>query len=62
MFFLCCILQWCLIYIGGYHGVLSVMVKMLGLNEAIDELALSNTVNWYGHVLWKACLFYEEGG
>ena len=24
---------------------------MLGLNEAIDKLALANSVRWYGHVL-----------
>ena len=24
---------------------------MLGLNEAIDQLAMANSVHWYGHVL-----------
>ena len=24
---------------------------MMGLNETIDQLAISNSVHWYGHVL-----------
>ena len=24
---------------------------MLGLNESMDQLAMANSVNWYGHVL-----------
>ena len=24
---------------------------MLGLNEAIDQLAMANSIRWYGHVL-----------
>ena len=27
------------------------MMFMLGLNEAIDQLAMANSVHWYGHVL-----------
>ena len=26
---------------------------MLGLNENIDQLAIANSVHWYGHVLRK---------
>ena len=26
---------------------------MLGLNEAIDQLAMTYHVRWYGHVLWR---------
>ena len=26
-------------------------MQMLGLNEKIDQLALTNSVCWYGHVL-----------
>ena len=32
------------------------MIFMLGLNEAIDQLAMANSVRWYGHVLRR------EGG
>ena len=28
-------------------------VFMLGLKEAIDQLAMANSVHWYGHVLWS---------
>ena len=24
-----------------------------GLNEIIDQLAMANSVRWYGHVLWS---------
>ena len=27
------------------------LMLMLGLNETIDQLAMSNSVRWYGHVL-----------
>ena len=27
---------------------------MLGLNEAIDQLAMANSIRWYGHVLRRA--------
>ena len=27
------------------------MMVMLGLNEAIDQLAMSSSVHWYGHAL-----------
>ena len=27
------------------------LVLMLGLNEATDQLAVENSVHWYGHVL-----------
>ena len=26
-------------------------MNMLGLNETIDQLAMANSVRWYGHVL-----------
>ena len=31
----------------------NVLVLLLSLNEAIDHLALANSVNWYGHVLMR---------
>ena len=31
---------------GSMHWML-----MLGLNEAIDQLAMASSVSWYGHVL-----------
>ena len=42
---------------------------MLGLNETIDQLAMTNSVRWYGHVLRredghvseKALYFEVEG-
>ena len=27
------------------------LMLMLGLNETIDQLAIANSVHWYGHVL-----------
>ena len=27
------------------------LVSMLGFNETIDQLAMANSVHWYGHVL-----------
>ena len=27
------------------------LMFMLGLNEAMDQLAMANCVHWYGHVL-----------
>ena len=27
------------------------LMFMLGLNETIDQLAVANSVHWYGHVL-----------
>ena len=29
----------------------NLMMTMLGLNETIDQLAMANSVRWYGHVL-----------
>ena len=29
------------------------MIQMLGLNETIDQLAIANSVRWYGHVMRK---------
>ena len=26
---------------------------MMGLNQTIDQLAMANSVRWYGHVLWR---------
>ena len=34
---------------------------MLGLNEMIDQLAMTNSVHWYGHVLRRALDFEAEG-
>ena len=34
---------------------------MLGLNEAIDQLAMANSVHWYGHALRRALDFEVEG-
>ena len=34
---------------------------MLGLNETIDQLAMANSVHWYGHVLRRALDFEVEG-
>ena len=33
----------------------------LGLNETIDQLAMTNRVRWNGHVLRKALDFEVEG-
>ena len=30
------------------------LIFLLGLNETIDQLAMENSVHWYGHVLRKA--------
>ena len=29
------------------------LIFMLGLNDAMDQLAMTNTVCWYGHVLGR---------
>ena len=29
------------------------LMFMLGLSEAMDQLAVANSVCWYGHVLWR---------
>ena len=29
------------------------LMFMLGLNEIIDQLAMANSVRWYGHVFWR---------
>ena len=29
------------------------LMFMLGFNETIDQLAMANSVCWYGHVLWR---------
>ena len=29
------------------------LMFMLGLCETIDQLAVANSVCWYGHVLWR---------
>ena len=34
---------------------------MLGLNEAIDQLAMANGVHWYGHVLKRGWSCVEKG-
>ena len=33
------------------------LMFMLGLNETIDQLAMANSVHWYGHVFRKALDF-----
>ena len=38
-----------------------VLMFMLGLNETIDQLAISNSVCWYGHVLRRSLDFKVEG-
>ena len=37
---------------------------MLGLNETIDHLAITNSVRWYGHVLRRedGHVLRREGG
>ena len=37
------------------------LMFMLGLNEAIDLLAMTSSVRWYGHVLRRALDFEVEG-
>ena len=34
---------------------------MLGLLEAIDKLAMANSVHWYGHVLRRSFDFEVKG-
>ena len=29
------------------------LMLLFGLKEAIDQLAMANSVRWYGHVLWR---------
>ena len=29
------------------------LMFMLGFNEAIDQLAMANSVHWCGHVCWR---------
>ena len=37
---------------------------MLGLNGTVDQLAMANSVHWYGHVMWKegGHVMWKEGG
>ena len=37
------------------------LVLMLGLNEIMDQLFISSSVCWYGHVLRRALDFEVEG-
>ena len=37
------------------------LMFMLGLKETIDQLAMANSVRWYGHVLRRALGFEVEG-
>ena len=37
------------------------LMFMLGLPEAIDQLAMANSVRWYGHILSRASHFEAEG-
>ena len=37
------------------------MMLMLGLNEAVDQLIMVNSVQLYGHVLRRALDFEVEG-
>ena len=34
---------------------------MLGLNEAMDQLSMANSVHWYGHVLIRALDLEVDG-
>ena len=34
------------------------LMFMLGLNEPIDQLAMTNTVHWYGHVVGERMVMY----
>ena len=45
------------------------LMLMLSLNETIDQLAMANSVHWYGHVLrredgnvFKRALYFEVEG
>ena len=45
------------------------MMFMLGLKETIDQLAMGNSVHWYGHVLRREdcpvlgrALYFEDEG
>ena len=29
------------------------LVQMLDLSQTIDQLAIVNSVHWYGHILWN---------
>ena len=37
------------------------LMLILGLNELIDQLAIANSVCWYGHVFRRALYFQNEG-
>ena len=34
---------------------------MLILSETIDQLAMANSVRWYGHVLRRGWSYFEKG-
>ena len=43
------------------------LIFMLGLSEAIDQLAMANSVHWNSHVLWREdghvqsmCMYYVQ--
>ena len=42
-------------------GSVKDLILMLSLKEAIDQLAVTNSVCWYGHVLRRALEFEVEG-
>ena len=52
-----------------YSSKIYRLMSMLGLSETIDQLAMANSVRWYGHVLRRedghvlrrALDFYIEG-
>ena len=37
------------------------MMLILGLNEAVDQLTMANSVRWYGHVVRRALNFEAKG-
>ena len=37
------------------------LMSMLGLKETIDQLAIANSVRWYGHVVRRALDLEVEG-
>ena len=39
----------------------TIFMFMLGLHEIIDQLAMANSVRWYGHVLRRENCHFLEG-
>ena len=38
------------------------LILVLGLHEAIDQLAMANSIHWYGHVLRRRAFDLEVEG